>query len=52
MKVKISFTLDVDAKAWAVEYGLDAREVREDVKLYIESGVRADLASRELLNDN
>ncbi len=37
MKVKISFTVEVDAEAWAKEYSLDISEVREDVKRYFES---------------
>jgi len=32
MKVKIEFTIDVDADAWAEEYGIDRSGVREDVK--------------------
>ncbi|MFD7164908.1 hypothetical protein [Streptomyces violascens] len=35
MKVRITITLDVDAEAWAHEYGLDRRDVREDVKDYV-----------------
>ena len=37
MKVKVTFTLDVDAKAWALEYGIDASEVRGDVQEYLYS---------------
>jgi hypothetical protein len=51
MKVRISFTLDVDDEAWAVEYGIDKSEVRKDVQTYVEYGVQADLDSRDLLID-
>lgn len=32
MKVKVEFTIDIDADAWAEEYGIDRSAVREDVK--------------------
>ena len=32
MKVKVSFTLEIDEKAWAEIHGVDAAGVREDVK--------------------
>ena len=34
MKVRIEFTLDIDAKEWAEEFAIDEKEVREDVKSY------------------
>jgi hypothetical protein len=47
MKVKIEYTLEVDAEGWAKEYGFDdpsgedAKEwtsvIREDVKIYFAS---------------
>jgi len=48
MKVRISFTVDVDAEAWMGEYGVGRDEVRSDVQehaaylvaqLYREMGV-------------
>ncbi|WP_159030304.1 hypothetical protein [Streptomyces sp. CB01201] len=35
MKVRITITMDVDAEAWAFDYGLDRRDVRDDVKDYV-----------------
>lgn len=35
MKVHVSFTLDVDAEAWALAYGVDKSKIREDVKMYV-----------------
>lgn len=32
MKVKISYTLEIDADAWANEFGLDKSEVRADIQ--------------------
>jgi hypothetical protein len=32
MKVQVIVTLDVDPEAWALEYGLEPKEVRGDVK--------------------
>lgn len=34
MKVRIVQVVEVDPKAWAKEYGLDEKEVRQDVKAY------------------
>ena len=35
MKVKVSYTIDIDAEAWANEFGLDKSEVRADVQRYM-----------------
>ena len=35
MKVKVSFTIDIDAEAWANEFGIDKSEVRSDVQQYL-----------------
>jgi hypothetical protein len=32
MKVRVEVTVEVDAEAWAYEYGLEESEVREDFK--------------------
>lgn len=34
MKVHISTTIDVDARAWAEEFHMERAEVRDDVKYY------------------
>ena len=35
MKIKISYTIDLDATAWAEEFGIDKSEVRADVQQYL-----------------
>lgn len=39
MKVKINFTVDIDAEAWAREYGVPMNEVRTDVNRYVSHGM-------------
>ena len=34
MRVRVSFTVDIDAEAWAETYGLTKAEVRADVQDY------------------
>lgn len=41
MKIALNITVDVDAQAWAQDWGIEAGEVREDVIAYV----------RNLLND-
>jgi len=36
MKIKIEFTIDIDADAYAHEYGIENSEVRQDVKAQVE----------------
>lgn len=43
MKVRISFTLDVDPEAWANEYGVAAAEIRQDVQTYFRIGAQEQL---------
>ncbi len=39
MKIKIpAMTVEVDAEAWALEYGVDAKEVRAHVVEYFTNG--------------
>lgn len=35
MKVRISYSVDIDAEAWADEFGLEQSEVRADVQRYL-----------------
>lgn len=54
MKVRISFTVDIDRAAWAATYGLPemtARETRNDVRLFVESEVLMRLSDNEVLDD-
>lgn len=34
MKIRITTTVEVDANAWAYEYGIPKQYVREDVRSY------------------
>ena len=36
MKIRVAFTVDVDAKGWADEYGMEVWEVRADVQKMLE----------------
>ncbi|WP_431941654.1 hypothetical protein [Nocardia grenadensis] len=52
MKVKIEFTIsDFDDDAWAVEYGLDKADVREDLKNHVEAVVLTDLQTRGFIKN-
>ena len=48
MKVKISFTVDINEEAWATEYGIDLADVRKDVQSYVGSEAWAGLRDRGL----
>lgn len=43
MKVAVRFSLEVDAEAWAYEFGIEADQVREDIRAYFETICRAQL---------
>lgn len=49
MKVRVAFTVEVDAQAWADEYGVEVDAVREDVRSYVASSVREHLSDLGLL---
>lgn len=36
MKVAVNVTVEVDAEAWATEFGVERDEVRADVKVYMQ----------------
>jgi hypothetical protein len=40
VKVRVTFTVDVDPEAWSLNYGTgtDPADVREDVRRYVENG--------------
>ena len=50
MKVKIEFTIHVDADGWATEYGIDRTDVRDDVKSHVHQLVLAQLTDMDLLD--
>lgn len=40
IKVRVALTVEVDVHGWVMDYGVHRDDVREDVKTYIENGVR------------
>lgn len=51
MRVRVEFTLEVDAAAWTAEYGTPAAEVRQDVQDWVRYSVREQLRSQGLLGE-
>lgn len=49
MKVRISFTLDIDPEMWALSYGTGPKEIRQDVKNYAYHIVQQQFDSTGLL---
>ena len=47
MKIKVTFTLDVDPDKWCYEYGIARADVRKDVQGYFEY-----IAQEQLMNVN
>jgi hypothetical protein len=45
MKVRVSFTVEVDPEAWMANYGVERDQVRDDVRVYVENGMRDQLES-------
>jgi hypothetical protein len=45
MKVRIVQTVSIDATAWALTYGMEQADVREDVISFCENAVREQLAA-------
>lgn len=43
MKVRVSTVVDVDPEAWAREFGVDRKDVREDVRIYFDTIVQGQL---------
>lgn len=37
IKVRINFTVEVDADGWEMDYGVTGADLRDDVKAYIRS---------------
>jgi hypothetical protein len=53
MKVRVSFTVDIDPEAWDANYGTgrEAKAIRADVQTYIENGVKDQLRELGLLTE-
>ncbi|MCA2247567.1 hypothetical protein JF729_07120 [Mycobacterium intracellulare] len=52
MKVRVSFTINVDPDAWMQEYGADRSDIRHDVQRHLEHDARAQLNSLGLLSES
>lgn len=37
MKVRVELTLEVNVEGWIMDYGMDKKEVREDVKSWVQT---------------
>ncbi len=51
MKVKVEFTLDIDADEWAAVYNVPADRVAEDVQASVEGSARELLEAVGVLKD-
>ena len=51
MKVRIEFTVDIDPEVWMLNYGVDAKEVRDDVKVHVINGAQDHLRDLGLWNE-
>lgn len=44
MRIRVTVSVDVDDQAWADEYGMDRRDVRDDVRRYITKAIDSQLS--------
>lgn len=49
VKIRVSFTVDIDPEAWATEYGVAPEDVRTDVQSYLGQNAHTQLADLGLL---
>lgn len=49
MKVRVTFTVDIDPEAWELIYGVPREQIREDVKYHAEYIARETLRDQRLL---
>jgi hypothetical protein len=47
MKIRVTLTVEIDAKAWADNYGVDPEDVRNDVRQYILTNVQGSAGIEE-----
>lgn len=45
MKVRITTTVEVDPDAWAADFGVDRKEVRDDVRAYFSNWIQGHVDS-------
>ncbi len=43
-KVKVTFTVEVDVKEWAEDFGIEVKEAPADIRQSLEDAARAQLA--------
>jgi hypothetical protein len=51
MKVRLDFTVDIDATAWIENYGVEAQEVRDDVERHAKYIVISELDAMDALTE-
>ena len=51
MKVRLDFTVDIDATAWINNYGCEAQEVRDDVERHAKYIVMSELDAMDALTE-
>lgn len=47
MKIRLAYTIEVDADAWAEAYGCAREDVREDVNIYFRNQISQSPAAEE-----
>lgn len=52
MRVKVSFTIDINADGWAEEYGLERKDVRADVVTHVTNMATGAVAQLGLLTSD
>jgi hypothetical protein len=52
MKIKITQTVEIDPAKWALEYGVDPKNVREDVQSYFKGWFQQQINALGLQPDN
>lgn len=50
MKIRVEFTVDIDADVWCEVYGIGKPDVRDDVRSYIENSFYMHCADEGLLS--
>jgi hypothetical protein len=51
MKIKVTFTVEVDPAAWSEEYGVDPDEVRHDVQEFFANAAHAHIEQLDMAPD-
>ena len=52
MRVRVSFTVDIDPESWTLNYGVEGAEaIRADVRVYAEEAARNQFAAVGVLRE-